>query len=207
MAGSEARARSADGPLIPSDRVLTLPNLLSFLRLLLIPLFVWLALGPEADGWAFAVLAVSAVTDFLDGKIARHYQIVSRVGQLLDPIADRLYVVSTILVLAIREVVPWWLVVALVARDAFMLGVQLVMRRHQLPPIPVHYVGKAATVCLLFALPLWMLTTGEGTLADVARPLAWAFGLWGLAIYWWSAFLYAEQAHAIVSGRRSEVTA
>ena len=128
-------------------------------------------------------------------------------GQLLDPIADRLYVVSTVLVLAIRDVVPWWLVVALVARDGFMLGVQIVMRRHQLSPIPVHYVGKAATVCLLFALPTWMLTTGEGTLADVARPIAWAFGLWGLAIYWWSAFLYAEQAHAIVNGRRTQVTA
>jgi len=81
------------------------------------------------------------------------------------------------------------------------------MRRHQLPPIPVHYVGKAATVFLLFALPLWMLTTGEGAIVDVARPLAWACGLWGLAIYWWSAVLYAEQAHAIVNGRRSEVTA
>ncbi|MEO8328639.1 MAG: CDP-alcohol phosphatidyltransferase family protein, partial [Candidatus Nanopelagicales bacterium] len=175
--------------------------------LLLIPLFVWLALVPEADGWAFTVLAVSAITDYLDGKIARHYQIVSRVGQLLDPIADRLFVISTILVLAAREIVPWWLVLALVARDLFMGGVQLYMRRHQLPPLPVHYVGKAATVCLLFALPTLMLTTGDGTLADIALPLAWAFIGWGLAIYWWSAVLYAEQAHAIVNGRRLEVSA
>jgi len=188
----------------PTDRVLTVPNVLSFARLLLIPLFIWLALVPEADGWAFAVLAISAITDFLDGKIARHFQTVSRVGQLLDPIADRLYVVTTIVVLAIREIVPWWLVITLVARDVFMAGVQLYMRRHALPPLPVHYIGKAATVCLLFGMPTLMLTTGDGTVADIALPLAWAFILWGLAIYWWSALLYAEQAQAIVSGRRRE---
>ena len=190
-----------------SNRLVTIPNALSLVRLLLIPLFAWLALGPEADGWAFAVLVVSSATDWLDGQIARRYHLVSRVGQLLDPIADRMFVLSTIVVLAIREIVPWWLVVALVARDLFMLGVQLVMRRHRLPPLPVHYVGKAATVCLLVGLTAMILTTADNFVADVAQPFAWAFMIWGLAIYWWSAVLYAEQAHAIVHGRRLAVSA
>jgi len=197
---------TGDGDVV-TDRVLTVPNALSFLRLLLIPLFVWLALGPEADGLAFAVLAVSATTDWLDGQIARRYHLVSRVGQLLDPISDRLFVISTILVLALRDIVPWWLVVLLVARDLFMLGVQGLMRRNDLPLLPVHYVGKAATVCLLCGLPLLVLTAGGSTLSDVVRPVAWAFTWWGLAIYWWAALLYAEQAHAVLRGRRLEVAA
>jgi cardiolipin synthase len=190
-----------------SDRILTIPNLLSLMRLLLIPLFVWVALGPEADRWAFAILAVSAVTDWLDGVIARRYHLVSRVGQLLDPIADRLFVASTVVVLAIRDIVPWWVVVLLVLRDVFMGGVQLVVHRRGLDPLPVHYVGKAATLCLLYGMPLLFLTTSDDPISDVAKPLAWAFVLWGLGIYWWSAVLYAEQASAVLGGRRLEVDA
>jgi len=208
VSGSEGSEVLADGDALkPGDQILTIPNLLSVVRLLLIPLFAWLALGAEADGWAFVVLVISSVTDWLDGQIARRYGLVTRVGQVLDPIADRLFVLSTILVLALREIVPWWLVAALVARDLFMAAVQLTMRRHQLPLLPVHYVGKAATVCLLVGLTTMILTDGDTTVSSIARPIAWAFTGWGLAIYWWSAVLYAEQAHAILHGRRLEVTA
>lgn len=190
-----------------SDRVLTVPNLLSVLRLVLIPVFVWVALGPEEDRWAFVILAVSAVTDWLDGVIARRYHLVSRVGQLLDPVADRLFVASTIIVLALRDIVPWWLVGLLVLRDVFMGVVQLVVHRRGLEPLPVHYVGKAATLCLLYGMPLLFLTTSADAVADVAKPLAWAFVVWGTGIYWWSAILYAEQASAVIGGRRLEVQA
>ncbi len=190
-----------------SRKVLTIPNILSMLRLLLIPVFVWLALGPEADGWAFVILAVSSITDWLDGVVARRFHMVSRVGQLLDPIADRLFVISTILVLAIREIVPWWLVIVLVLRDVFMGLIQLWINRRGVEPLPVHYVGKAATLCLLYGMPLLFLTTGDGTLSDIATPLAWAFIVWGTGIYWWSAVLYAEQASAVLHGRRLDVSA
>jgi cardiolipin synthase len=196
-----------DAPDDVSDRIVTLPNALSVARLALIPIFVWVALGPEADGWAFVILAVSAVTDWLDGVIARRFNMRSRVGQILDPIADRLFVLSTMLVLAIREIVPWWLVALLLLRDITMLGIQLVVRRRGIEPIPVHYVGKAATLCLLYGLPVLFLSTGDGTLADIAKPLAWAFIIWGTGIYWWSAFLYAEQANAVIQGRRLDVAA
>jgi cardiolipin synthase len=190
-----------------SHKILTIPNVLSMVRLALIPVFVWLALGPEADGWVFVILAVSSITDWLDGVIARRFHMVSRVGQVLDPIADRLFVVSTILVLAIREIMPWWLVGVLVLRDVFMGLIQLWVSRRGVEPLPVHYVGKAATLCLLYGMPLLFLTTGDGTMTDIVKPVAWAFVVWGTGIYWWSAVLYGEQASAVVQGRRLDLSA
>ena len=190
-----------------SHRVVTIPNALSALRLLLIPLFIWVALGPENDLAAFGLLAFSAVTDWLDGFIARRFNMVSRVGQLLDPIADRLFVGSTIVVLALRDIVPWWLVLVLVARDVVLFFVQLYVHRRGVEPLPVHYVGKVATACLMYGMPLLFLTTGDGVVAEVAMPVAWAFIVWGAAIYWWSAILYIEQASAVLHGRRLESNA
>ena len=176
-----------------SNQILTIPNVLSMLRLLLIPVFVWLALGPEADGWAFAVLVISSITDWLDGVIARRFHMVSRLGQVLDPIADRLFVITTMIVLALRDLVPWWLVAILILRDVVMGAIQLSLNRKGIAPLPVHYVGKAATLCLLYGMP-FLFTTGGGALADVVKPITWAFIIWGTGIYWWSAVLYAEQA-------------
>lgn len=190
-----------------SDRVLTIPNLLSLLRLLLIPVFFWVALGPENDVLAFGLLAFSSFTDWLDGFIARRFHMESRVGQLLDPIADRLFVISTVIVLAVREIVPWWLVLVLLGRDLVMFLVQVYVHRKGHDPLPVHYVGKAATACLLYGMPTLFLTTGDDVVADVTTPLAWAFVIWGTGIYWWSAVLYAEQAAALVNGRRLETNA
>ena len=190
-----------------SSDVLTIPNVLSMARLVLIPVFIWVALVPEADGWAFAILAISSITDWLDGVIARRFHMISRFGQLLDPVADRLFVVSTILVLAVRDIVPWWLVVVLVLRDVVMGAIQLIVNRRGVPPLPVHYVGKAATLCLMYGMPILFLTTGDDVLSDVATPLAWAFIIWGTGIYWWSAILYAEQASAVIQGRRLDVVA
>ncbi len=190
-----------------SNRILTIPNVLSALRLLIIPVFIWVALGPENDTLAFGLLAISAITDWLDGVIARRFHMVSRVGQLLDPIADRLFVVSTLVVLALREIVPWWLVLVLVARDVALFFIQLYVHRRGVEPLPVHYVGKAATACLLYGMPLLFLSTGDGTVSAVAEPLGWAFIVWGTGIYWWSAVLYAEQASAVLQGRRLELSA
>lgn len=189
---------------VVSRRIVTVPNALSASRLVLIPVFIWVALVPENDLLAFVLLASSAVTDWLDGVIARRFNMISRVGQLLDPIADRLFVISTIVVLALRDIVPWWLVLVLVARDVLLFFVQLYVHRRGLDPLPVHYVGKVATACLMYGMPLLFLTTGEGPVTDVTLPLAWAFIIWGTAIYWWSAVLYVEQASAVLHGRRLE---
>lgn len=180
-----------------SDRVLTIPNLLSLLRLLLVPVFAWLILT-RRDGAALTVLAVSGFTDYLDGTLARRWRQVSRVGQLLDPFADRLYIVSTLLGLAWREVIPWWLVAAIVGRDLVLTLALPVLARAGYGPPPVHFLGKAATFALLYAFPLLLLAQGGSTAAQVALPVAWAFSWWGTALYWWAGWLYLRQVRSLV---------
>lgn len=187
---------------VQTDRVLTVPNLLSFLRLLGVPLFLWLILVPKADGWAIVVLIFAGVSDYLDGKIARRWNQISRVGQILDPLADRLYILATLVGLLIRGIIPWWLVAVLVGRDVVM-GIVLfvIKRRTGLTGLPVHFIGKAATFCLLYAFPLILLGAGTGPLADVCRVLGWAFALWGTGLYLWAAVLYLEQAARILKSQ------
>lgn len=126
------------------DRIWTVPNLLSFLRLLGVPVFLWLALGPRADGWALAVLAVAGLTDWLDGKVARAFNQVSRLGRLIDPAADKLYVFATIVALLVREIIPWWLAAAILAREVFVGAFFPVLRKHGYRALQVHFLGKAA---------------------------------------------------------------
>ena len=150
-------------------RILTVPNAISVARLAGVPVFLWLVLGPQADGWAVALLIVAGLSDWLDGVIARAWNQQSRLGQVLDPAADRLYIAATLIGLAIRGIIPWWLVALLVARE-LVLGVALLMlRRHGYGPLQVSLVGKTATLCLLYAFPLLFLGSHAGTAALVAR--------------------------------------
>jgi cardiolipin synthase len=182
---------------VQTDRVLTVPNALSGLRLLGVPVFLWLVLGPHADGWAVVLLMVSGFTDWLDGYLARRLHQISRVGQLLDPVADRLYIVATLVGLGIRDIVPWWLVVLLLLRDVMLLGTGPTLRRLGLTSLPVHFLGKAATANLLYAFPLLLLGDGEGGWAKLARVVGWAFAIWGTALYWWAGLLYVDQVRRL----------
>ncbi len=183
-----------------ADRVLTVPNALSVLRLVGVPVFLWAILADHI-ALAIVILAASGITDYLDGKIARHYGLVSRLGELLDPVADRLYIASTLLGLAWRGIVPWWLVVVLFAREAFMVVVILIAKRYGYTGLPVHYVGKAATFNLLYAFPILLLAAVGGTTRDIALPIGWGFAWWGTALYWVAGILYAMQLRQIVTGR------
>jgi cardiolipin synthase len=173
------------------------------LRLLGVPLFLWLLLGPHADGWAIAVLALSGVTDWADGKLARLLDQSSRLGALLDPAADRLYVVATLIALALRSVVPLWLVAVLVGRELVLGIALLVLRRHGYPPLQVHYLGKAATFLLLYAFPFLLLADTSGAVGEVVRPVAWAFTIWGTALYVLAGLLYVIQAVGLVRADRA----
>ena len=183
-----------------TDRVLTVPNALSVLRLVGVPLFLWLLLRGD-DGWALVTLALSGITDYLDGKIARHFHLVSRVGQLLDPIADRLYIISTLLGMAWRDIIPWWIVGVLLLREAFMAVLMLALKRVGQIGLPVHFVGKGATLNLLYAFPLILLGQVPGTVGEWALPIGWAFAWWGIVLYWVAAALYAAQAAPILRAR------
>ena len=182
-----------------SDRVLTIPNALSFLRLLGVPLFLWLILGPQEDGWALLVLAVSGFTDWADGQIARRMNQTSRLGQMLDPVADRLYILSTVIGLAARGIIPWWLALLLPARDAFLWCLVPFLRTRGYSSLPVHFLGKAATANLLYAFPLLLLGDGTGVLAMLAKVFGWAFAIWGTGLYWWAGLLYAWQVRKLLA--------
>lgn len=177
----------------PADRLLTIPNLLSVLRLAGVPLFLYLLLGPRADGWALVVLVLAGFSDWLDGKLARWLDQSSRLGALLDPAADRLYVFCTLLAFVIRDIVPLWVALVLVAREVVVGVCLLVLRRRGWGPFEVNYLGKAATFNLLYAFPLLLLAQGDSGWAQVAQPFAYAFTVWGGALYLWSALLYVYQ--------------
>jgi CDP-diacylglycerol--glycerol-3-phosphate 3-phosphatidyltransferase len=189
------------------DRVWTWPNALSALRLLGVPLFLYLLLGPEADGWAVAILIIAGFTDWLDGKLARWLNQSSRLGALLDPAADRLYIVSTLVALALRDIVPVWIVVLLVGREVVLGLALVVLRRYGYPPLQVHYLGKAATLLLLYAFPGLLLAHGDGRLADILEPFAWALTIWGTVLYVLAGLLYLVQVAGIVRAERAARTA
>lgn len=191
-------------PTVGADRVLTVPNALSALRLAGVPLFLWLLLGPQYDGWAILVLVVGGFTDWLDGKLARWLNQSSRLGALLDPAVDRLYILATLLAFGVREVVPWWVIAVLVGRDLVLAATLPVWRRHGHAAPEVHYLGKAATFNLLYAFPLLLLAQGDSTLAQLARPVGYAFAIWGGALYLWSAVLYLVQLAGLVKAARRD---
>lgn len=190
--GDTAPAVRASNP-FDTDRVWTLPNVLSFLRLAGVPVMLWLILGPHADLLAVIVLTAAGASDWLDGQLARRWHQRSRIGALLDPIADRFYIAATVLGLALRGLVPWWLVVLLVARDVMIALLVPLLRTRGYSALPVHFLGKAATFCLLYAFPLVLLGDGPSTAHLVARVLGWAFALWGAGLYWWAGWLYLRQ--------------
>jgi cardiolipin synthase len=181
-----------------SSAVFTLPNLLSVLRLAGVPLFLWLVLGPEEDAWALVVLMVSGVTDFLDGWLARKLDQQSVLGQILDPVADRLYILAVVVGLALRDIIPWWLALSLPLRDLLLWGLVPLLRTRGYSALPVHFLGKAATFNLLYAFPLLLLGDGDGAVATLAQLFGWALALWGIGLYWWAGVLYAWQVRKLL---------
>ena len=189
------------------DRVLTVPNLISFARLAGVPLFLYLFLVADRVGWAVTVLAIGGTSDWIDGYLARRLGQVSRLGELLDPLADRLYILATLLAFTIRDVVPWQFTVALLARDALLLVTLPILRRLGHGPPPVHYLGKTATFLLLFAFPVLLLAWGTtGAVHDVAYSSGWALAIWGLGLYWLAGLLYLKQVFDVVKEHRLSTT-
>ncbi|PJK19374.1 CDP-alcohol phosphatidyltransferase family protein [Mycolicibacterium goodii] len=181
------------------DRVLTVPNVLSFVRLLLVPVFLYLLLVAHAQGWAVAVLMFSGFSDWADGKIARLVaNQSSRLGELLDPLVDRIYMVTVPVALALHGAVPWWIVVTLLGRDAVLAATLPVLRRRGLAALPVTYIGKAATFALMSGFPLVLLGQWDALWSRVVLACGWAFLIWGLLLYLWSAVLYLIQVVLVV---------
>lgn len=180
------------------DRILTVPNVLTVLRLVLIPLFLYLLLVSHADGWAVAVLMLSGFTDWADGKIARLMNQSSHLGSLLDPTVDRLYMVTIPIAFALREIVPWWIVIALLARDVLLTLGLPVVRSRGVEALPVLYIGKAATFALMSAFPLILVGEWDTLWGNLIGPCGWGFLLWGMGMYLWTFVLYVAQIVMVV---------
>ncbi|MBD7916903.1 CDP-alcohol phosphatidyltransferase family protein [Cellulomonas sp. Sa3CUA2] len=180
-----------------STRVLTVPNAISLVRLLMVPVFAWLV-AQGHDAWALAVLLLSGASDWLDGVLARRMHQVTRLGQMLDPAADRLFILVTLVGLAWRGVVPLWLLVVLVVRDVVLAVMLVVLARSGYPPLRVHLAGKAGTFAIMYAFPLLLLSEWPAPVGLVAGVLGWACALWGVGLYWFAGALYLAQGASIM---------
>ncbi len=176
---------------------LNLPNSLSFLRILLVPVFLWLIVSNH-NWWAIGILAFSSITDYLDGYLARRWNQQTRLGQLLDPAADRLYIFATLLGLTLVGYVPAWLFWVILARELVLIPTMPLLAAKGFGPLPVHFLGKAGTFCLLYAFPLLLIAKVFDGISGVVLPLAWAFAIWGVGLYWWSAVLYYAQVFSVI---------
>jgi cardiolipin synthase (CMP-forming) len=187
-------------------RIATIPNAVSFARLIGVPVFLYLILGPHYDVAAVIVLVVGGSSDWIDGYLARRLNQVSRLGELMDPLADRLYIFATLLAFAIRGIIPWWFLIAILARDVVLTLCLFVLRRYGYGPPPVHYLGKTATFILLLAFPLLYLAAI--TDATFWFAAGWGFAWWGIVLYWIAGGFYIYQVAGVVrAARRSATTA
>jgi phosphatidylglycerophosphate synthase len=177
----------------PRDRLLTVPNALSVVRLALIPVFFYVLLVLRADGWAVAILIFSGASDWADGKIARLLNQASKLGELLDPAVDRLYMVTVPIAFGLRGIVPWWVIGTLLARDALLATTLPLLRSRGLTALPVTYIGKAATFGLMSGFPLILLGQWHALWSRVLLAWGWAFLIWGLYVYLWAFVLYVMQ--------------
>ena len=160
---------------------------------MLVPVFLWLLLAEKADGWAFVVLLVSGFSDYADGKLARLLNQSSKLGALLDPAADRIYMIVVPIGLGLRDIIPWWLIAILIGRDLLLLLSVPLLRTRGLTALPSTYVGKAATFALMYGFPLILGGQIDGLFGDILRPIGWAFLIWGTGMYVWSFLQYWVQ--------------
>ena len=197
---------SGDGAADPErlDRVLTVPNAITIVRLALLPVFVWLVLGVHRDVAAAALLAVLGATDFADGYVARHFHQVSNLGKVLDPVADRVLVATAVVTIMVGGAVPLWFGIATLAREVVVSVAVLVLASLGAERIDVLWVGKAGTFALMVAYPAFLLGRGTSGRHLVVEVVAWGTGIVGLALAWVAAGSYipvARRALAAGAGR------
>lgn len=180
----------AAAPPAPTDRVLTVPNLITMVRLSMIPVFLWLLFG--ADNWYAAgwLLAALGATDWVDGYIARRYNQVSEFGKMLDPIADRLLFIVCVGGIIIAGAAPFWFSVLVVAREVVVGGTVAYLTLRGMKRVDVQWVGKAATLLLMFAFPFFLGGAAGVAGSEWLTAVGWAFGIPGLVLSYYAAFTY-----------------
>lgn len=182
---------------------LTIPNALSILRLLLVPVFLILLLQ-EQNVAALWVLIFASASDWFDGFLARKLNQVTKLGARLDPAADRLYILATLIGLAVNGNIPVWLAVVVILRDVMLAATYPILATHGYGPLPVHFLGKAGTFALLYAFPLLLLADIFQNIENIILPIAWAFAFWGIGLYWWAGAVYVRQVIDLVTTSKPE---
>ena len=184
------------------DRIFTVPNVITLVRLLCIPLFLWLLFGAHRQTAAAILLAVLGATDWVDGFVARRYGQVSTFGKVLDPTADRILVGTAVISIMIYGAVPLWFGIATIAREVLVSAMVLLLAAMGAARIDVLWVGKAGTFGLMFAYPTFLLGDGTAGWQEPIRVIGWVTGLVGLALAWWAAGSYIAPARrALREGR------
>jgi cardiolipin synthase len=176
-----------------SNRILTLPNILSFLRLLTVPIFLWLFISGREEA-AVILYGAGAWSDFFDGWLARKTNSVSELGKLLDPLADRIFIIALAVALVARDVLPLWLALAIMVRDALLLSAFPLLERRKIERVRVNFTGKSATAALLFGLTWLAWSETSFPLAAAGKWLGMSFTIFGAILYWVAAAMYAREA-------------
>ncbi len=178
--------------------ILTVPNVISLLRILSIPLIAYLVANRHLI-ISLVVMLISALSDGVDGIIARRFNQVSKLGQILDPVADRLLILCSVLALSIASILPWWLLALVGARDVLMGLLVLALAQHSYGPLPVHFAGKTGTAVLMLAIPaLIFADVGTSAFFRFFHLVALAAVIWGVGLYWLAGLIYARQGIGLI---------
>ena len=184
------------------DRIFTVPNVITMVRLVCIPIFVWLLFGAHEQTAAAILLAVLGATDWVDGYVARHFGQVTTLGKVLDPAADRLLVGTAVISIMVYGAVPLWFGIATIAREVLVSVMVLALASLGAARIDVLWVGKAGTFGLMFAYPTFLLGYGDASWQEPIKVIAWVTGIVGLALAWYAAGSYVGPARkALRDGR------
>jgi cardiolipin synthase (CMP-forming) len=184
------------------DRVLTVPNVVTFARLACIPVFVWLLFGAHRQTDAAILLAVTGATDWVDGFVARRFHQVSTLGKVLDPVADRLLVGTAVISVIVHGAVPLWFGVATLAREVLVSGAVLLLAALGAERIDVLWVGKAGTFGLMVAYPSFLFGYGDVSWHTPVTVFAWLCAIPALVLAWIAAASYVPVARrALARGR------
>lgn len=187
----------------PRSVIFTVPNVISLLRICSIPLIAYLVANRHLIS-SLVVMLISALSDGVDGIIARRFNQVSKLGQILDPVADRLLILCSVLALSIANILPWWLMVLVGARDVLLGILTLVLAQHDYGPLPVHFAGKTGTAVLMLAIPaLIFADVGHSTFFRVFHLVALGAVIWGVALYWLAGLIYAYQGIGLLRADRT----
>jgi cardiolipin synthase len=179
--------------LFSRKEILTIPNGITGIRALAIPFFLWAYISLDNVLLALVILTVGAISDYVDGKVARALNQESALGAMLDPAIDRAYIAATVIALVIKDVVPLWMLLLLIGRDLWLGLILAIKRRRGTGVFEVSFLGKTATFNLLYAFP-FLLVAGDSGLGQIFFISGWGFAIWGLGLYLVTALQYTYVA-------------